>query len=202
MHDAIVGRRSIRRYQPKPVPLEAVLGVLEAAGWAPSAHNSQPWRFIILQDPKVKRALAEALAEAWAADLLRDGKKPDAAIRRERVERFAEAPALVLACLTMEGLRRFPDAERQGLEHDLAVASLGAGLQNLLLAAYSAGLGGCWYCAPAFCKDKVREILQIPQSVEPQAFITLGYAAEHPSAPSRKKLTEYCFLDAWGNPLA
>jgi F420 biosynthesis protein FbiB-like protein len=198
LHQAIRERRSIRKYQPKPVPTELIFEVLEAASWAPSAHNSQPWRFIIIRDEQVKRALAEAMAEAWAADLLRDGKNPDDAMHKEREERFANAPALILACLTMEGLRRFPDVERQGFERDLAVESLGAGLQNILLAAHAAGLGACWYCAPAFCKGAVRKILQIPESVEPQAVITLGYAAERPKVPHRKQLADYCSFDRWG----
>lgn len=151
-----------------------------------------------MQNAEVKRTLAEALANAWAEDLRRDGKEIEAAARKERAERFANAPVLVLACLTMDGLRKFPDAERQSYERDLAVESLGAGLQNLLLAAHVAGLGACWYCAPAFAKKIVRDILEIPESVEPQAFITLGYAGECPKAPARKNLADYCFLDKWG----
>ncbi len=76
--EAIKGRRSIRKYLPQPVPSELVEKVLGAAGWAPSAHNSQPWRFIVLDNALVKRDLADAMAEAWAADLIKDGKTVDA----------------------------------------------------------------------------------------------------------------------------
>ena len=105
--------------------------------------------------------------------------------------------ALILACLTMDGLMKFPDKERQQTERDLALESLGAGLQNLLLAAHSLGLGACWYCAPAFCKQTVREILKIPQGVEPSALIILGYPSESPMTPHRKAIRDYCFLDTW-----
>ncbi len=67
--DELRERRSVRKYQARPVPEELIREVLEAAGWAPSAHNAQPWRFIVLSDPQVKRRLAEAMAEAWAADM-------------------------------------------------------------------------------------------------------------------------------------
>ncbi len=170
--------------------------VLEAAGWAPSAHNSQPWRFIVLQDSRVKGVLAEKMAEAWAADIAKDGSSVDETKRVEQRERFANAPVLVLACLTMEDLM-FPDEERQRTERDLAVESLGAGLENLLLAAYGAGLGACWYCAPAFCKETVREVLKIPADVEPAALIVMGYPAESPPAPTKKALKDYCFVDVW-----
>jgi F420 biosynthesis protein FbiB-like protein len=171
---------------------------LEAAGWAPSAHNAQPWRFIVLADQQVKRGLAKAMAEAWAADMAKDGVSIEPEKVRLRVERFSDAPALVLACFCMDGMIRFPDAERGGLERDLALQSLAASLQNLLLAAHSLGLGACWFCAPSFCKQTVREALEIPNDAEPQALVALGYPAEEPTTPLKKQHGEFCFRDRWG----
>jgi coenzyme F420-0:L-glutamate ligase/coenzyme F420-1:gamma-L-glutamate ligase len=198
LFDTLKGRRSIRKYLPRPVPKDLVEEILVAAGWAPSAHNSQPWRFIVLTNESIKLELAESMAEAWAADLKRDGKIVDLTERKERVGRFANAPVLILSCLTMDGLRKFPDEERQLCERDLAVQSFSAAIQNLLLTAHAKGLGACWYCAPGFCKEVVREVLKIPDSVEPQAFVILGYPAETPSVPKKKSLGEYCFVDEWG----
>ncbi len=201
LFDVVKQRRSIRKYLPKPVQKQVILQILATAGYAPSAHNSQPWRFIILQDNIVKRRLAEAMAEAWAKDLQRDGIKVESDKLTERVDRFATAPVLILAGLTMIDLRTFPDSERQMCERDLAVQSLGAALQNLLLAAYAKGLGACWFCAPAFCKETVRKILKIPDEVEPQAFVAMGYPAENPQVPIKKLLEGYCFVDIWGRPI-
>lgn len=201
LSDVIKKRRSIRKYLPRQVPNSIVKEVLAAAGWAPSAHNSQPWRFIVLADASVKRRLADAMADAWVKDLQRDGITVESDKRTERVERFATAPVLVLACLTVVDLRKFPDSERQMCERDLAVQSFGAALQNLLLAAHVKGLGACWFCAPAFCKETVRKILKIPDAVEPQAFIAMGYPAEKPKVPIKKLLEGYCFIDLWGKPL-
>ena len=201
LNDVIKKRRSIRKYLPKKVPKEAVLEVLVAAGWAPSAHNSQPWRFIVLKDASVKRELAAAMADAWALDLAKDGVTVDADKCKERIERFENAPVLILACSTIEGLRKFPDKKRQMCERDLAMQSLGAAMQNLLLAAHSSGLGACWFCAPGFCKDIVRKVLKIPEAVEPEAFVIIGYPAENPPVPTKKSLGEYCFLDLWGKKL-
>ena len=201
LQDIIKQRRSVRKFLPKSVPQDLILEVLEAAGWAPSAHNSQPWRFIILDNANVKADLAKRMADAWAADLKNDGLTAEESIRLERMERFANAPVLVLACLTMEGLRKFPDKKRQSYERDLAVESLGAGLENLLLTANASGLGACWYCAPAFCKDIVRKVLKIPESVEPSALIILGYPDESPPVPPKKELKEYCYLNRYGQAL-
>jgi len=194
-------RRSIRNFLAHEVPPELVLESLAAAGWAPSAHNSQPWRFIVICDPALKQKLAYTMTEAWAADLTRDGLTVDEDKRRERVDRFAKAPVLILACLTMEELRKFPDSERQGYERDLAVQSLGAGIQNLLLAATAAKLASCWFCAPGFCKETVRKILNIPADVEPHAFLILGYSGETLTPPPKKAISDYCFVNLWGKKL-
>jgi nitroreductase len=97
----------------------------------------------------------------------------------------------------MEGLRKFPDEKRQICEHDLAMQSLGAAMQNLLLMAHVVGLGACWFCAPCFCKETVRKMLKIPDAVEPEAFVIMGYSAEIPLVPTKKSLGEYCFMDMW-----
>ena len=197
--DTIEGRRSIRKYQLKQIPRKLIEEVLVAAGWAPSAHNAQPYGFIVLENAQTKLDLAEVMAKVWVADLEKDGQTIEADRLRERVERFAKAPVLILACITgIKGLPRYSDTRRQACLHDLAVQSLGAAIENLLLAAHAKGLGACWYSAPCFCKETVRQKLMIPNDVEPQAFIVLGYPAEKPFAPKKKSLAEIGFVDEWG----
>lgn len=199
--EAIKKRRSVRKFLPRPVADKVVQEVLEAAGFAPSAHNSQPWRFIFLSEAKLKRELALAVVDSWAVDLAKDGLAVNEQTRKERYERYAKAPVLILACLTMDGLREFSDSDRQSFERDLAVQSLGASLQTLLLAAHEAGLGACWFSAPGFCKPTIRKVLEIPREVEPQAFIVMGYADEKPTVPNKKKVDQYCFKNRWGENL-
>lgn len=196
--DAIIKRRSVRKYEARPVPKEIIEEILTAACWAPSAHNAQPWRFIVLTETAPKKKLAEAMADSWAADMAKDGVKIEEEIRTVRVDRFASAPVVILACSTMEGMYKQPDIERQSIEHDLAMQSLGAAMQNLLLAAEANGLGACWFCAPGFCKVTVRAVLKIPDEVEPQAMVTIGYPDQKPIAPTRKVLGDYCFKNMWG----
>lgn len=181
--DAIKERRSIRKYLDRPVPKKAIEEILATADWAPSAHNAQPWRFIVLADGSIKRKLAEAMAKSWAADMAKDGTTVEPEKLKVRAERFATSPVLILACLTMDGMRKFSDEQRQNIERDSAMQSLGAALQNLLLAAHVKGLGACWFGAPAFCKEIVRTVLKIPDNVEPEALIMMGYPAEKPPVP-------------------
>jgi nitroreductase len=98
----------------------------------------------------------------------------------------------------MEDMKVYPDEKRQRSERDLAMQSLGAAIQNMLLAAHAEGLSACWFSAPSFCKETVRKVLKIPEMVEPQALIALGYAAEKPQTPSRKPLESYSYLNGWG----
>jgi coenzyme F420-0:L-glutamate ligase/coenzyme F420-1:gamma-L-glutamate ligase len=199
--DLIKERRSIRRYSSRKVSFDVLRQVLEAAGWAPSAHNAQPWRFIVLTEESAKQALAEAMADAWTADMAKDGVAVEAQKRAASIERFTHAPVLVLACLTMEDMKVYPDERRQRSERDLAMQSLGAAIQNMLLAAHAEDLGACWFSAPSFCKETVRKVLKIPEVVEPQALIVLGYAAEKPQVPQRKPLENYAYRGSWGKTL-
>ncbi len=201
--DLVKGRRSIRKFSPQKVADAVVREVLEAAQWAPSAHNAQPWRFIVLTDDSLKRNLAKTMAAAWKLKMTKDDVTLQ--VRESKaaasVERFARAPVLIIACLTMKDMRGYTDEARQRCERDLAVQSLGAAVQNMLLVAHAKGLGACWFSAPIFCKEAVRKVLNVPHDVEPQALIALGYPAEKPDVPHRKPLKSWVYFDSWHSEL-
>ncbi len=201
--DSIKERRSIRKYSSRKVSIDALRQVLEAAGCAPSAHNAQPWRFIVVIAASLKRELSKAMADVWIACMIKNGVASEVREnqREASVKRFTRAPVLIVACLTMKDMLRYADESRQKSERDLAVQSLGAAIQNMLLAAHANGLSACWFCAPLFCKETVRRVLKVPDDVEPQALITLGYPAEKPRESSRKPLEDYAYLDYWGKKL-
>ena len=201
--DVIKDRRSIRKYKQELVPQEVFQRILETVIYAPSAHNAQPWRFIIMTELERKEALAKAMADVWLDELKRDNV-PKNVMRKalaNSIKRFTSAPMIIICCLTMEDMDAYPDEERKNCERDLAVQSLAAAIQNLLLAAHSEGLGACWFCAPIFCKTVIRQVLKIPETVEPQALITVGYPAEKPAFPERYSLGTVAFHNQWGNPL-
>jgi F420 biosynthesis protein FbiB-like protein len=179
--DAIMSRRSIRRYMPNPVPHDFIEAVLTAASWAASAHNRQPWRFCVVEDAERKAALARAMGDRLRRDLEADGVPADvieADVARS-YRRITSAPVVIGLCLTMADMDRYPDARRAEKETVMAVQSAALAGGNLLLAAHSLGLGACWLCAPLFCPDVVRAALDLPDDWQPQALITLGYPAEH-----------------------
>jgi len=123
-----------------------------------------------------KRALADGMGTRWRADLRGDGVDEDRirALVDASSAKLLGAPALVLACLTDEGLDRYPDERRQRAEWGMAVLSLGAAVENLMLAAADDGLGSCWVAAPIFCPDEARAALALPGSWVPQALVLVG----------------------------
>lgn len=172
----VEARRSIRAFTTKPVPRERIDAWIAAACLAPAPHHSRPWRFVVVDTPASKRELARAMGDAWRADLATDAVDPDridelVAASHRKLE---GAPALVVGCLTDEGLDRYPDEPRQRAEHGMAVLSLGAAIENLMLACADDGFASCWVAAPIFCPDAVRRALDLPGPWLPQAMVLLG----------------------------
>lgn len=201
--DIIKDRRSFKKYSIKKVSREVLLRILEAGRWAPSAHNAQPWRFIVIRNSVLKQKIAEDMADSWNEDMSKNGisRKHRKDLIKASVELFRSVPILIIACLTMESMDKYPDEHRNRIEYVMAVQSVAAAIENMLLVAHSEGLGSCWFCAPLFCQDVVRGALKIPEQFDPQALITLGYPANKPNPPPRKPLESIVHQDCWGHPM-
>lgn len=177
---AIHQRRSIRRYQQKPVNEQQIKDILEAGIWAPSAHNRQPWRFVVLREFEIKEKLALAMGERLRADLERD-YVPQAVIKKDlnrSYERLTTAPVLIVVCMSTIDMDTYTDNKRNENETIMAIQSTAMAGQNILLAAHSEGLGACWMCAPLFCPDVVQSTLELPEDWQAQGIISLGYPAQ------------------------
>lgn len=196
--EVLRGRRSIRTYQDRPVPEEIVDWVMDAARHAPSPHHSVPWRFAVLTGDAAKERLARAMGDRWRHDLARDGVPPeeieDEVAKSHR--RMTRAPVVVLGCLYLEPLDSYPDPSRQQAETLMAAHSLGAALQNIMLAAHAHGLASCWMCAPVFCPEVVRDALGLPVALIPHALVTIGYGAKPPPLRERPSLEQIVTLRA------
>ncbi|MBP6016963.1 MAG: nitroreductase family protein [Candidatus Promineofilum sp.] len=187
MLELIRVRRSVRRYDSRPVAATLVDQLLEAAIWAPSAHNRQPWRFVVMHGAATKHQLATAMGEQLRRDLAADGQPADF-IERDvdrSYNRLTTAPLLILLSLTLADMDAYPDERRAGNEALMAAQSTAMAGQNILLAAHALGLGACWLCAPIFCPQTVRRTLDLPDDWQPQGLITAGYPAE------KKEKTRY-----------
>lgn len=150
--DNLYARRSIRSYTDQPVTEEQIDTLLKAAMAAPSANNQRPWHFVVVTDPQVRAALADA--------------HPYARMVRQ-------APVCIVPC----GVPDVPDPSVPGYW----VQDLSAATENILLAATGLGLGSVWcgvYPREARVKA-VRDILGIPEDIVPFAYVAVGHPAEH-----------------------
>lgn len=174
------------------MPRVLVERAIEAAGWAPSPHGSQPWRFVVIETAARRYALADAMSDTWRQQLSLDGQDETVIARRlaRSRERLERAPVVVLGCLFLRDLQVYPDPARQEAEVTMAVQSLGAAVQNFLLAIYQSGLDSGWMCAPLFCPEIMRETLDLPADLHPHALLPVGYAAADPKRRSRRPLDE------------
>lgn len=188
----VSGRRSIRRFKETPVSGSVLRRVLEAGIRAPSAHNRQPWRFVVLGALDGRESLASKMGERLRADLQRDGVEP-AAIETDvarSYSRITGAAAALLMCLDRQTLDDYPDEKRRRAEYLMAVQGVAMAGENILLAAHAEGLGGCWICAPLFVPDLVAAELDLPPEWEPQGMILLGYPSDAGRSRSRKPIEE------------
>jgi coenzyme F420-0:L-glutamate ligase/coenzyme F420-1:gamma-L-glutamate ligase len=188
----MTSRRSIRRYRQENVPHKLIDELLACAVDAPSAHNRQPWRFVVLDQADQKIALARTMGERLRSDRLSDGDPPDVVEKdvTRSFERISSAPVVILVAATTTDMHSYPDSRRQQAEYLMAVQSTAMAVQNLLLAAHVAELGACWMCAPLFCPDTVRNALGLQADWQPQAIITLGFPASDGKPYSRQLLTK------------
>jgi F420 biosynthesis protein FbiB-like protein len=197
--DAVLaGRRSIRTYEDRPVPPDVLERVLAAAAQAPSPHHSVPWRLAVLTGSEAKAKLADAMGAKWRADLLGDGlRAAEIEVELEKSHRrLTASPVVIVGSVYPDPLDEYPDAERQQAETLMAAHSLGAALQNVMLAAHANGLASCWMCAPVFCSDVVREALGLPSALIPHAIVTIGYPARPPRARERPSVDQIVVLRA------
>lgn len=167
--DAIMNRRSVIKFQDKPVEDKLIGLILYMATQAPSAGNSQDWIFIVVKD-EVKR------------------KELSAAALHQRF--VAEAPVDIVVCADLQkiSLRYGERGEKLYAYQDTAAA-----IQNILLSAHALDLGSCW--VGSFDEDKVRTDLMLPEFFRPVAIIPIGYPAEKPEAPERIPFENLTYLN-------
>ena len=180
-------RRSVRRFKQEPVPTPVVERILQTAAFAPSAHNLQPWRFVVVETIIAKEKLEKALTDKMRIDMAAQGsthEEIDSRVERS-FRRINEAPVIILLCRDLTAIRK-----EEPEEHIMAVQSVAlAGLQ-LLFATHAEGLGGNWICWPLYAQEAVQDALDLPCSWEPQGMIIIGHPDEIPKEKIRKPIEE------------
>jgi len=162
--EAIKKRRSIRAFEKDAVSPECVNRLVDAARWAPSAGNIQPWEFVVVRRRETKRKLAEASGGQSFVE---------------------EAPVVIVVCADENRSSQGYGVRGRAL---YCIQDTAAAIQNINLAACSQGLGTCW--VGAFDEGDAKEILKIPEGIRPVAIIPVGYPAESPSPRRTRPLNQ------------
>lgn len=168
--DIIKGRRSVRSFLDTDIPEEHLRAILEAGVWAPSGSNIQPWEFIFINDPVLIKKVK----------LLSPGL-------------YGMPKVLIILCINKE---KSGKAGRHGLS--IAVMDVSMAAQNMMLMAYSLGLGSCPIAS--FNKLGLKQLLDIPEEVDPVLMVSLGYPDKWPSPPDRRPLEEVVHVNGYGKP--
>jgi nitroreductase len=169
---ALKGRRSIRKYKEKKLSRNSLNAILDAIRYAPSAGNLQNWRLIVVEDENKKEEIAKyCFKQKW----------------------MTRASVIVVVCSDDSDVKRtYGDKSDMFCRQNCA-----AGIQNMLLKAYSIGIGSCW--VGAHDDDKIKALLKMPDNINIEAVICFGHADENPEMPRRIDLRDIVHFEEWGN---
>ncbi|MCW2654732.1 MAG: coenzyme gamma-glutamyl ligase [Mycobacterium sp.] len=177
--EALLTRRSVRRFARAPVPPELVEEAVADALTAPAPHHTRPVRFVWLRTPERRVALLDRMKDLWRADLSGDGTSPQAINARvARGQLLYDAPELVIPFLVPDGAHTYLDAARTAAEHTMFTVAVGAAVQGLLVALAVRGLGSCWVGSTIFAAEPARAELGLPADWEPLGAVAIGYPDE------------------------
>lgn len=212
--EAMSTLRAVRRLKADPIPDDVLDRVLQAAAWAPTGGNAQPWRIVLVQDAAKKERLGELYAEQWAifargyqanvdglpeADKAQEQRNLNAG--NYLAEHFHEAPAIAIFCFNPK-MMAITDIKLDRVSV-VGGGSVYTAVQNLLLAARAEGLGCVLTTLLCICEPEVRELLDIPEPWGTAAAIPLGYPVGKGHGPIRRRTTSsLVFSDSFGNKRA
>jgi len=160
--DAIKGRRSVRNYTDRKIPQEHLEKIMEAAIWSPSGSNAQAWEFIVVEsDDDIKR------------------------IKTFSPGIFGNPAAIIIVCRDLK--RAYELCGELGRDI-LSVMDISMASQNIMLAAYDLGIGSC--AVRSFGISAIKRLYDLPEHINPELLITLGYPEETPKPPKRREINE------------
>lgn len=190
--DVVRHQRACREFRPDPVPDSVVERVLEAATFAPSAENRQPWVFVVVRDPERRASIGELGRRAWEGGERAHAEARLSRVLLEAVDRGAEGGVASAPVITVIG------GDTRLADRRALAASVFPAVQNMLLAAGALGLGSALTTLPLIFADELAELVLFPFEVQPMAVLPLGWPARPLGPPGRRPLSEKAHRETFG----
>ncbi len=212
VYEAMRTLRAVRRLKPDPIPDNVLLRVIEAATWAPTGGNQQPWRIVAVKDREKKNRLGQWYAERWSAfsKMYRSNIPADTADDARRrmlrtiaagdylAQHFGETPVIAIFCFNPKQMA-ITDA-KQNRPSVVGGGSVYPSVENFLIACRAEGLGCVLTTLLCEVEPQVRELLAIPEGWGTAAAIPVGYPIGRGHGPLiRRPVRDLAYLDGWGN---
>jgi len=200
--DVIDTRKTIRKYEDFNPPIEDIKRIIESARLAPSATNTQNWKFIAVKYNDVKQNMLDVLEKkfdeisSWKES---ENLKSKILFYKNYSTFFAQAPVVIVAVLypkesyisDIYRAHGVSEEEFQESRPDSSLLSIGGAIENMSLTAHYLGYGTCWMCAPMVAAKEFKEILNLEDEAKIVSLLTLGKPLEpSPSQPKKKTLDE------------
>ena len=208
--DVISTTRSIRRIKPDPVPAEMLERVLQAAVWAPSGGNRQPWRMIVVQDPQTKKKLRDLYVDEWDVYVtfnMNNVKNSPEEVQKATAAALAPGTAMadtldqipVIVMFVHDSRLIYVTDDKLGRTSVVGGASLYPAVQNLLTAARAEGLGGVLTTLICRREPEVQQALGLPKEWAVHAMVPLGFPKGNHGPLTRMPLSQMVHYDRWSS---
>lgn len=187
--DLVRARRATRSFSDRPVPLDELEKLVEAARWAPSPSNRQPWKFLSIADPAITARMRDVVAQACQKLVeKRAGSEARAVEDYLRNFTFFTSAPVLFAVQIRRTVNRMAEADASDIEAEGAHMAVGMAMQNMLLAAVANGMVACPMSGPMIARPQLEEILEISSPWRLMALIPVGWPGpDQPLAPERKR---------------
>jgi 5,6-dimethylbenzimidazole synthase len=199
-------RRNIRKFRPDPIPEKALEKILEAARWAMSGANAQPWEFIVVKNQQTKDEIARAIFEQrkieYSVEQTRvEDLRHNGFLHPPDVPDFSEAPVLIVVCGDKRTLMATVLSHNfiggEGAAGAPYLKNMANATHNMQLAAAVLGLGSGWISVGSSSETSIKAILDVPDALDVHTIVPIGYPAYQPGQGYRRELQEMVHFDRY-----
>jgi nitroreductase len=212
LYETMSTLRAVRKLRPDPIPADVLDRVLQAACWAPTGGNQQPWRVVVVTDPEVKRGIADIYVPEWekySAGFMKrlEGLAEKEYAKWERImaagdylaDHLADAPAILVFCANPK-MMAITDAKLDRVSI-VGGGSVYPAVQNLMLACVAEGLGCTLTTLHCLREGEVKELLDIPDGWATAGMVPIGYPVGKGHGPiTRLPPADMAYSNTFGQP--